>query len=319
MRRTVLSALLVLLPAIPGSAQQDTSWQIYLDRPATVGDRCSVVSSGSQVRHTKSSLRGQAPEDSLDSLEVNYAATHEILAVGKNGSPTRMRLTINRLETNDGSGPQQQFAPGTVLEAQAEGDETRFFLRRDELEGTLHDALNLAGANLGSVNEPSEDEVFKNRGALNRGSRLQADPKLLGRAIQLTTPFLVDAGRSSAEVVLENVAVENSIPSLVTQSKFDIALRGFKSVPGQPLMDSFIRSSTKRVLPIDPALPLVHESLDTDMRISSRDQKEEEGARKDEGEERPGFTTTFHRKASRDITPLPQAPLRSGEEKTSKS
>ncbi|MES2707751.1 MAG: hypothetical protein V4726_14250 [Verrucomicrobiota bacterium] len=306
MRRSAFFLLLLLFPALPGRAQQDTSWQIYLDRPAAVGDRFALASSGNQVRHSRSSLPGQAPEDTEDTLEITYAGTHEVLDIGKNGMPVHMRLTVERLETNDGSGPQSQFAPGTVLEARAEGDETRFFQGREPLEGTLHDALNLAGANLGSVNEPSEDEVFKNYNPVRSGTRLPADSRLLARAISLTTPFLVDSAGTSAEVLFDKAVSRNDIPALATESKFHIAIKGFKTSPGQPLKDSFIRSITTRVLPIDPSLPLIHEALETDMRISSRT-KEEEPAKDDDDGESPGFTTTFHRKAARDVKPLPPA------------
>lgn len=344
MRPLLLPALVLLTASLlPAPAAGDaTTWRIHLDRPCTVGERCTVTSSGNQVRHNKSNLPGQPPEDAVDKLEVSYTGTHEVLAVGKNGLPVKMRLTVDKLETNDGSGPMSQFTPGTVLEARAEGDETKFYRGRDLLEGTLADALNLAGANLGSVNEQSEDAVFKAQEPVSPGTKLMADKKLLARAISVTTPFIVDAGGSSAELVLEKSGDHNGIPSLFTSSKFLIALRGFKNSPGQQLKDSFMRSSTHRVLPVDPALPLIRETLDTDMRISTRpaakggkdtpsatDDKDNEDSSgneekdngKNEGKESgggsakedaeddssPGFTTTFHRTATRDIKPLESA------------
>lgn len=342
MRPPLLPALVLLTATLlSGRAAEDAVWRIHLDRPCTVGERCTVTSSGNQVRHNKSNLPGQPPEDAVDKLEVSYTGTHEVLAVGKNGLPLKMRLTVDKLETNDGSGSMSQFTPGTVLEARAEGNETKFYQGRDLLEGTLADALNLAGANLGSVNEQSEDDVFRTQEAVRPGTKLMADSKLLARAITVTTPFIVDTGGSSAELVLEKSGDLNNIPSLYTASKFHIALRGFKNSPGQQLKDSFMRSSTQRVLPVDPALPLLRETIDTDMRISTRPAakggpdnapsadgrdsggsgdegndhdkdggKENSGgsAGEDDGEDdSPGFTTTFHRSATRDIKPLEPA------------
>lgn len=317
MRRSaipVLSLLFLAFPlALPVHAQQDTRWQIHLDRPSAAGDRFTVRSNGKQQRHTVSSLPGQNPENATDFLEITYAATHEVLATGQNGLPTRMRLTIDRLETDDGSGPQEQFAAGTVIEARAEGDNTHYFQDRDELEGTVNEALNLAGANLPSENEVSEDDVFNNHSALLPGGKLQADPKRLAKAISKTTPFRLGAEESTGEVVFERAAEEDGVPALVTQSTFRILLDGFKSSPGQPLKDSRIQSSTLRIFPIDPSLPLLHESLDTEMRISSRplsagskQEKTEEPEAEDE--EKHGFTTVFRREATRDYKPLPPAP-----------
>ncbi|RYD37974.1 MAG: hypothetical protein EOP86_02125 [Verrucomicrobiaceae bacterium] len=305
-----LAWLLLTAATGPSHGQQDTSWQIYLDRPAAVGDRCSVSSTGSQTRRLRTNLPGQMPEDSLDTLEISYAATQEVLAVGKNGQPVHVRITVEKLETNDGSGPQQQFTPGTVLEATSEGDETHFHQGRDLLEGTLADALNLAGANLGSTNEPSEDAVFQNSQPVRPGTKLPADPRLLARAITLTTPFMTQVSGTSGELFFDKATVCQDIPALSTESKFNIALKGFKSSPDRELKESFIRAVNTRVLPIDPSLPLLHETLETDMRISTCTEKEEEEAKKaiENGEdEEPGFTTVFHRKASREVKPLPPA------------
>lgn len=339
--RPLLLPVFVLLtaPAVSARAAGDTTWRIHIDRPCTVGERCAVTSSGNQIRHNKSNLPGQPPEDAVDKMEVSYTATHEVLAVGKNGRPLKMLLTVDKLETNDGSGPMSQFTPGTVIEARAAGDETKFYQGRELLEGTVADALNLAGANLGSVNEQSEDAVFKNTEPVQPGAKLLADPRLLARAISVTTPFIVDTGSSSAELVFEKAGDHDGIASLFTASRFHIALRGFRTSPGQQLKDSYMKSSTQRVLPVDPVLPLLRETLETDMRISTRpaakggsdtpsttgekdadrsngsDQNPDEGKGSDrnaneetDNEDAPGFTTTFHRSATRDIKPLDRAP-----------
>lgn len=316
MRRSVIFVVPPLLLAFPLAvtvhAQQDTRWQVHLDRASAAGDRFTVRSSGSQQRHSVSALPGQPPENATDFLKITYSATHEVLAIGANGLPTRMRLIIDRLETDDGSGPQEQFPSGTIIEARAEGDETHFFEERDELAGTLSEALNLAGANLPSVNEVSEDEVFNNHSALLPGGKLQADPKRLAGAIRKTTPFRLGSEESTGEVLFERAAEEDGVPALVTQSTFRILLDGFKSSPGQPLKDSRIQSSVLRIFPIDPSLPLLHESLNTEMRISSRpvsggtepETKEEPEV---ENVEKNGFTTVFRREATRDYKPLPPA------------
>ncbi len=275
----------------------DTAWQLHLDRPATVGERSAVSSSGRQDRHLVTTTPNQAREVSDEHLEVDYAATHEVKAVDGNGRPREVLMTVERLVTNDGSGPQEQLAAGTKILAIAVGDQTSYRLDRDELDGTLSDALNLAGAKLPSAHEPSEDEVFHNHQPRQPGAQWRADPERLATAIAATSPFLIDPATSTGEIRLDGSAEAEGLAALATTTTFHIvpkALRG--APPDRPLTNSEVNSTTVRLFPIDPSLPILQETLKTTMKLSQH---------ADSGASPVGTDTTFSREVTRRCRPLP--------------
>ena len=283
-------------PAAPGATPQaDQSWQIHLDRPARPGQRYSLSSTGTQDRHTSTSSLGQPTETTTEHLEINYAAIHEIKAADQQGRPTEILIRLDRLTTNDGSGPIDQFQAGTVITAKANGNQTRYQLDRTELDGTLADALNLAGAKLPSTREPSEDTVFLNHTTRRPGDRWTADPKHLADAIAATTSFLIDPVTSTGEIHLDGPVTENGISALATTTTFRIAPIALSDAPDQTLAQSSISSTTVRIHPVDPALPLLKETLRTDMKIMRRAKS---------GPEPAGSETTFHREVTRRYLPL---------------
>ena len=164
---------------------------LHLDRPAAVGDRCTVSATGKQNRRVETTSTSQPKEIATENLEVTYEALHELRAIDSHGHPSEMLIRIDRLSTDDGSGPQEQFPAGTLIKATANGNETRYFHGRDQLEGTLSDALNLAGTKLPSPLEPSEDAVFLNHVLRHPGQSWTADPKRLADAIEAE----LEAGR----------------------------------------------------------------------------------------------------------------------------
>ena len=157
---------------------------LHLDRPSTVGERCTVSSTGKQNRRVETTSTAQLKEVATENLEVAYEALHEVRAIDPRGHPSEILIRIAHLTTNDGSGPQEQFPAGTLIKAAADGNQTRYFLGRDELEGTLSDALNLAGTKLPSPQEPSEDAVFLNHVLRHPGQSWTADPQRLADAIK---------------------------------------------------------------------------------------------------------------------------------------
>ena len=275
----------------------DTAWQLHLDRRAVVGERCAVVASGQQDRRVVATTPSRAQEVTEEHLEVSYAATHEVKAVDGDGRAREVLITVERLVTNDGSGPQEQFPAGTQITASADGDQTRYRLGRDELQGTLSDALNLAGAKLPSAHEPSEDEVFLNHRARQPGERWRADPERLAIAIAATSAFIIDAAASTGEICLDGPAEEAGIAALATTTVYHIVPKAFRNAPPErPLKDSEVNSTAVRWFPLDPALPLLKETLKTTMKLSQR---------ADSGTSGRGADTTFSREVTRRCLRLP--------------
>ncbi len=296
-RPALLSTVLLCLPGLSALAG-DTAWLLHLDRPAKVGDRCSVSATGKQNRRVEVTAPNQPKEINEERLEITYAAIHEVQAVDAAGRPSSLLIRVDRLTTDDGSGPQEQCPAGTLITATAEGDQTLYQLDREELDGTLADALNLAGAKLPSANEPSEDAVFLNRTSRHPGARWSADPKRLADAIAATSPFVIDPVTSTGEIRFDEPVTENGIPALATTTTFTIIPVAFRNNnPGQRLSDSTITSTTVRLFPIDPALPLLKETLETTMKL-----EQPSGA----GPKPAGSTTSFHRQVTRRCLPLPR-------------
>ncbi len=296
-RPALLLLACLCLPCGPTVAG-DTAWMLHLDRPAAVGDRCTVSATGKQNRRVETTSTSQPKEIATENLEVTYEALHEVRAIDSHGHPSEMLIRIDRLSTDDGSGPQEQFPAGTLIKATANGNETRYFHGRDELEGTLSDALNLAGTKLPSPLEPSEDAVFLNHVLRHPGQSWTADPKRLADAIEATSPFVIDPVTSTGEIRFEEPVTEKDIPALATTTTFRINPVSLgKSGLGQALTESSVTSTTLRLFPIDPSLPVVKETVDTSMKLIQRTST---------GPKPTGTETTFQRQVTRHCLPVPQ-------------
>lgn len=294
--RAARALFLTALCSAPAARAGDTFWGIHLDRSCAVGDRTSHSSHGTQDRQTITTAPPQPRETNSEHLEVTYTAVHEVLAVTAAGRPRSLLLHIDRLTTDDGSGPQEQFSPGTLVTATVDGERTVYRLGREELEGTLSDALDLAGAKLPSLKEPSEDTVFLNKNPRKPGEQWDADAKRLADAIEATSPFIIDPVTSSARIRFDGPVVENAIPSLATTTTFSISPAAFRNNPATKLTGSLLNSTTTRVHPIDPALPLLKESIDTSMKLVQRTIA---------GPQPTNSETTFKRRIVHHILPLP--------------
>ena len=281
---------------LPAARAGDTLWGIHLDRPCAIGDRTSHSSHGTQDRHTITTAPPQPRESSTEHMEVTYTAIHEVLEITPAGRPRTLLLRIDRLTTDDGSGPQEQFKPGTLVTATVDGDRTIYRLGREELDGTLSDALDLAGAKLPSLREPSEDAVFLNHIPRKPGEKWDADAKRLADAIEATSPFIIDPITSSAHIRFDGPVVENAIPALATTATFSISPGSFRNNPAARLTGSLLTSTTERIHPIDPALPLLKESIDTSMKLVQRTIA---------GPQPTNTETTFKRQTVHHILPLP--------------
>ncbi len=279
------------------SPPDPVSWQIRLDRPRAVGDRFSLSAEGSQRRHTVTSGSPAGTKEIRDEkLQIHYEGIHEVTSVDTLGHPTGVTIRIDRLTTDDGSGVMEQFAGGTLLTATVDGNQTLFRLGRDTLEGTLADALNLAGANLPAAREPSEDAVFLNQTERLPGDEWTADPQRLADAIAATSPFLIDPVTSWARLRFDGPETESSIPSLATTTTFDIVPTAFREpLPGRPLTESSMKVTNLRLFPVDPALPMLRETVKTKMTLIQRT-----GA----GPFSADSTTEFERDVTRRILPL---------------
>lgn len=274
---------------------EEKTWQIQLHRPAVAGQRYTLSANGTQDRRIEVTSPALPGEVTTEHLEIAYAGLHEIKSTDQDGRPANVVIRIDRLTTDDGSGPIDQLSPGTIVIATASGDKTRYQLGREELDGTLADALNLAGAKLPSSHEPSEDAVFLNHTPRRPGDRWNADPKRLADAIAATTTFLIDPVTSTGEIRFDQPVTENGIPAVATTTTFNIAPISLRDSPDQTLTKSFITSTTARIHPIDPALPLLKEELHTEMKIIRRAKS---------GSLPAGSQTTFKRKVTRRYLPL---------------
>ena len=273
----------------------EKTWRIHLDRPARPGQRYTLSATGFQNRRIEITSPIQPVEATNEHIEVVYSAVHKVKKIDLEGRPTEVLIRIDRLTTNDGSGPVEQLPAGTAITATASGDLTRYLSDREELDGTLADALNLAGAKLPSSKEPSEDAVFLNHLPRSLGERWTADPQRLADAIAATTTFIIDPVTSTGEIRFDREVSENGIPALATTATFNIAPTGLRDSPGQTLTKSSIISTTSRIHPVDPALPLLKEELRTEMRIIRRTRS---------GLQPAGSDTTFKREVIRRYHPL---------------
>ncbi len=233
---------------------------LRLHRPVVMGERYSVVSTGQMTRHVRlSEAAGGGRQD--DKMEVEYEGEHQVLETAANGNPVKMAVTVTRLITDDGSGKQSQFPAGTRILVEARDGGNKFLLDGTELEGTLDEALALAGAGVPAPGELTDDEVFPSEGPRKPGDSWSANADALRATLEKGLSMRVSRRGTTGKITF---TAEDS-PAGVHCAKLtlDLDIRPL-SLPGLPVGSRITKGSvtgtTLMTLPLDPALPPVEMS-----------------------------------------------------------
>lgn len=233
---------------------------LRLHRPAVTGERYQVNSTGRMERHVRlSEAAGGSRQD--DKLEVEYEGEHLVLETAPNGNPAKMAVTVTRLITDDGSGKQSQFPAGTRILVEAREGGNKFLLDGSELEGTLDEALALAGAGLPAPGELTDDEVFPSDGPRKPGDSWSANADALRATLEKGLSMRVSRRGATGKITFNSE--ESPAGVNCARLTLDLDIRPV-SLPGLPvgsrITKGSVTGSTLMTLPLDPALPPVEMS-----------------------------------------------------------
>jgi hypothetical protein len=215
----------------PSSGAAAQTYTIRLHRPARVGLRTreTHIANNREIRvvHANGSVASREEQQT----RVEFAALAEVLAVNSVFKPTRVRYTVERFETSDGTQSTRVLAAGTVIEVNrsASREQSTVTIAGTSASEAIREALGEA-INL-SVNDVSEDAVFGTRAPRALGTSWDVNFEALRTEME-QGPLEIPPDRIQGTVTLADVVNrDHNDPLLDVRSRVNINGARLRSVP----------------------------------------------------------------------------------------
>ena len=102
MRRGLMPAIVAAAVLAGASLAADADYAIKLDRPEKVGAEFHMAAAGSQTTVINATVDGRPGPQKKTDLAVDLAAGVKVLEVDKNGSPSKITLTVEKCSARKG-------------------------------------------------------------------------------------------------------------------------------------------------------------------------------------------------------------------------
>ena len=266
-----LGALCVLLPCLgwadaakpatgrtPTSTGRSTASQpvlVKIDRPEKVGrtSQISIQSSNREVTETRNAAA--QPEVKRIYEAGSLRGVREVLAVGKNGRATKLKLAIDSLTFTSAETiePKELLAGGKVVIAELKNDQVAFTVDGKPAVA----ALDLALQSFGLIYEgPETDVLFNTKVPHAIGDTWSVNlAEVVKQDIYQSLTF--DLKASSGKVTLGQVAKVDGIDCYRVTCEMTLIPSGLAGQDGANVAGSTVKFATTIPVPVDPSLPEV--------------------------------------------------------------
>jgi hypothetical protein len=153
-------ALLLLLMAATAWAADDEKYEIRLDRPDVVGDKFKISAEGAMIRRAAVVLDEKRREQDPVGMGIKLEGTLEVLAVTPKGKMTKLSVTVDQCARVSGPDESELLPKGSVIIAEADGDDTKFSLKDGELKPEASGLLELLFHLSADDARATDDELF---------------------------------------------------------------------------------------------------------------------------------------------------------------
>jgi len=138
-----------------GSAQD---YEVALSRPQKVGDLFGISVEGVETTRSKISANGEIAQDVADKLAIELKGSVRVLEIDKNGEPSKLALTVEKLVKIKGDAQTPLLKTGTEVTAFVQDDKDEFEVEDLPVGKEIQQALAMAIA-LGH-GDATDDDIF---------------------------------------------------------------------------------------------------------------------------------------------------------------
>lgn len=224
--------------------------RIRIDRAERVGQKSEITVKVSNRESVVTTRAGALPEEKKTHAEGTLRALREVLAVGKSGRATQVRLLIRALKFsgNPLEMPRDVLPSGAVVDAEYGDGTTRFTIGGKPVDAALDEALQSFWL---LYDGPSSDLVFRTNVPRRVGESWQPDLREIARE-EAYQAYTFDLAASSGKVTLGPVRKEQGQDCHILEVEVNLVPNGMAGQEGVDLTGSAVRFKAVIPVPVDP-------------------------------------------------------------------
>jgi hypothetical protein len=269
--RLPISALLFLAACGGGAAATQPvpsgeTHPIHLSRTLPVGYAWGEVTQFGLSQHETVSASGTVLRNTTTTTRIELAGEYAVVALGLDGQPSRLRLAVDHMAADTGSGAAVVQLPGVVVIDRGEPGE----IRGENGEAIAAETIALLRHVVPDHVRPVDDDaVFGTTQPQAIGATWPLDPRGAAHglgAMQLT----VDPGNVSGGTTLVTAGNESGIDVLGLRTVITATHVGFPGLPpGSHEERADVRAAIDIILPVDTAVVPLREAEESavDIRV----------------------------------------------------
>ena len=215
------AAVLLLLAAVSARGADDEKYEIRFDRPDAVGDKFKIEGEGAMIRRAGVVLDDKRREEDPVGAGIKLEGTLEVLAVTPKGKTTKLSVTVEQCNRVSGPDETELLPKGSVIIAEAVGNDTKFSLKDGELKPEASGLLELLFHLSADDARATDDELFGTKEKQAVGSEWPMNAK---RAAEdyAAEDVKVDAADVGGTIKLEGVEKSGGAERLKVSGKMTV-------------------------------------------------------------------------------------------------
>lgn len=260
-------ALLLAIPLVTacggGAADTHSSTSasgghpIHLARQLPVGYAWGELAQFASTQRQTISAGGAVVQDTTTNSAIELAGDYSVLALGADGQPSRLRLAVDHVLVDSGSGAVAAMLPPVIVIER--GDPGT--IAGENGEAIAADTIELLRRVVPERSRPVDDDaVFGTREPQQVGASWPLDSQGAARglaALHLT----VDPSNVGGSTTLVTAGTEGGIDVLGLRTEIIATHIGFPGLPpGSVERRADVRAATEMVLPVDPGIVSLREA-----------------------------------------------------------
>jgi hypothetical protein len=226
---------------------------LKIDRPEPVGRKSTLVVTSSNREVTVTKSAGVPPAEKKTYEAGSLRADREVLAVGKSGRATKLRLGIQSLKYTDteNTEPRELLSGGKEVIAELRDGVTTFTMAGKPVTAALDQALQSFGL---VYDGPGSDVIFNTKVPRALGEVWDVNLREVAK-LDAYQNFSFDLNASSGKVRLARIERVGGIECYIVTGEMTLIPTGMAGQDGADLTGSVVKFATTIPVPVDPASP----------------------------------------------------------------
>jgi hypothetical protein len=257
---TLWAMLAVIAVMAPAMAAAEPDYAIKLTRPEKAGNEFRIAAVTSQTIASMAKTPGKADEQRTDTATVTLDAAVKVLEVDKNGTPSKITLTVDKLTVKKNEAAAAELlVKGTVVTASVKDGASVF-----EVEGkavTPEKAMALAMVVTLGEGQAADDETFGTKDRKKVGDQWPINAELASKEMAKKGMGVAKEDLTGT-VKLEGAVKVGAVECLDIRARMVGKKFSTPPAPGFKTQDGSIEVAFAAKLPVDPAARSLEQSMD---------------------------------------------------------